>query len=67
MSERTDARLDGLLSRLLDLSRSGAGGVRLLRDFLEFAERGQGAQAPVDPLDAASQHAGRPGAATSAG
>jgi hypothetical protein len=24
----------------IDLSRSGASGVRLLRDFLEFAERG---------------------------
>jgi hypothetical protein len=46
----------------IDLARSGAGGVRLLRDFLEFAERGQGAKAPVDPLDAASQHAGRPDA-----
>ena len=46
----------------IDLSRSGAGGVRLLRDFLEFAERGHGAHAPADPLDAASQHAGHPDA-----
>lgn len=46
----------------IDLSRSGAGGVRLLRDFLEFAERGHGAHAPADPLDAASRHAGHPDA-----
>ena len=46
----------------IDLSRSGAGGVRLLRDFLEFAERGTAANAPADPLDAASQHAGHPDA-----
>jgi very-short-patch-repair endonuclease len=46
----------------IDLSRSGASGVRLLRDFLEFAERGTAANAPADPLDAASQHAGHPDA-----
>jgi superfamily I DNA and/or RNA helicase len=46
----------------IDLSRSGASGVRLLRDFLEFAERGTAANAPADPLDVASQHAGHPDA-----
>jgi hypothetical protein len=46
----------------LDLGKSGAAGIRLLRDFLEFAECGQTAAAKADPLDAASQHAGNPDA-----
>jgi hypothetical protein len=46
----------------IDLGRSGAAGIRLLRDFLEFAECGQTAASNADPLDAASQHAGNPDA-----
>jgi len=54
----------------VDLSRSGATGVRLLRDFLEFAEgatsagggaRARGATAAGD-ADPATEHAGRPDA-----
>ena len=46
----------------IDLGKSGAAGIRLLRDFLEFAECGQTAAPNADPLDAASQHAGNPDA-----
>ncbi len=56
----------------IDLTRSGATGVRLLRDFLEFAEGaavvGGGAEArgrgpsPGRRADAAEEHAGRPDA-----
>jgi len=59
----------------IDLARSGAAGVRLLRDFLEFAERAgggaggamgagaaSGAARATDHGDAAAAHAGRPDA-----
>ena len=57
----------------IDLARSGATGVRLLRDFLDFAERagggtgsatggGAGPARATDHGDAAAAHAGRPDA-----
>jgi very-short-patch-repair endonuclease len=48
----------------IDLARSGASGVRLLRDFLEFAERGtlMPAASAAGGGQCAAAHAGRPDA-----
>ena len=48
----------------IDLARTGASGVRLLRDFLEFAQRGALTPAPAGAAGAAGTgvHAGRPDA-----
>jgi len=46
----------------IDIGRTSADGIRLLREFLAFAETGTVAAPPADPLDAASQHAGHPDA-----
>ena len=45
----------------IDLARSGASGVRLLRDFLDFAERGT-LTPPASAPAGGTEHAGRPDA-----